>query len=402
MAGELPVGQDWPRDNQIEFTANSSTFHAYVHVPFCEVRCGYCDFNTYTSSELGDVKQSTFHEALIQEIELSNEILRKNHYPTKRLRSIFYGGGTPTKFEPEQLMAINLKLKSEFGLVEDAEITTESNPDSISERGINYLAEAGFNRISFGVQSFDPKVLAVLDRTHRSENVPKVVAAAKQAGLRASLDLIFGTPGETLESWGVTLDRAIELGPEHISAYALIVEPGTALARKIKSGQIASVDEDLLADMYELASQKLEAAGLAWYEISNWGNPSVHNLAYWQSQDWWGYGPGAHSHVSGVRWWNRKHPTAYLLSLKTGSPAQGFERLDARTILEEQLMLGLRTSYGVPRSLMNDLGVSKSLIASSIAQGRLELISGGNIRVGLGSRFLADGLILELLSSSEV
>lgn len=402
MASELPIGLDWPVDHKVGLKSNSSTFHAYVHVPFCEVRCGYCDFNTYTATELGGVKQNTFHEALIAEIELSKKILENNQYSTKPLKSIFYGGGTPTKFSPDQLIQINQKLTDAFEIADDPEITTESNPDSITEEGIRALATAGFNRISFGVQSFDSKVLAVLDRTHKPENIPNVVAASKKSGLRVSLDLIFGTPGETLQSWEATLDSAIKLEPEHISAYALIVEPGTALSRKIKTGQIAAVDEDLLADMYVLASQKLEAAGLPWYEISNWGNPSIHNLAYWQSQDWWGYGPGAHSHISGVRWWNRKHPAAYLESLKSDSPAQGFERLQPGTILEERLMLGLRTNAGVTRELLNELGVSKQLVASYLAQGLLELVPGGNLRVTASARFLTDGLVLELVSSSEV
>lgn len=401
MAGPLPVGEAWPANNSIPFVNSDSSFHAYVHVPFCEVRCGYCDFNTYTAIELGEVKQAEFHHALISEIEFSKKVLDSNSYKSKSLSSIFFGGGTPTRFDSVQIASIIEALRTNFGVQSDVEITTESNPDSVNPIKVEQIAEIGVNRISFGVQSFDKEVLKVLDRTHNPDRVAEVVRAAKANGLRVSIDLIFGTPGETVSSWERTLNQALDLGVEHVSAYALIVEPGTALERKIRSGEIAPVDEDSLAEKYELASTRFEEAGLRWYEISNWGVPSRHNLAYWESQDWWGYGPGAHSHISGVRWWNRKHPTAYLASLSKAAPAQGLERLSPRTILEEKVMLGLRTETGVSRSVLQNLGVSRQVVAELLASGKLELTPNSGVRVSKPARFLADGLVLELVSSIE-
>ena len=235
-------------------------------------------------------------------------------------------------FEAIQISQIIDSLRASFGLSDDIEITLEANPEGLDYLKLEELRTAGVNRISLGVQSFDQQVLDVLDRVHSRDKVIAAVTKARELGFRVSIDLIYGAPGESLESWRSTLEQAIELGVEHVSAYSLIVEDGTAIARKIARGELVEVDEDLNADKYLLTEELLGQAGLLNYEVSNWGNPSLHNQAYWQSQDWWGYGPGAHSHISGARFWNQKHPATYTAALAKGSPAAGFEYLDPRTL----------------------------------------------------------------------
>ena len=402
MAASLPLGLSWPSDNQLELTPNSeATFHAYVHIPFCAVRCGYCDFNTYTSKELRGVSQAEFHIPLIQEINLSKQLLSNWGMPERKLTTIFFGGGTPSMFEASQISQILDSLKSSFGFHDQIEITMEANPEGLDHLKLEELKSAGVNRISLGVQSFDQQVLDVLDRVHSRDKVIAAVTKARELGLRVSVDLIYGAPGESLESWRRTLEQALTLGVEHVSAYSLIVEEGTAIARKIARGELAEVDEDLNADKYLLTEELLGKAGLENYEVSNWGNPSLHNQAYWQSQDWWGYGPGAHSHISGARFWNQKHPATYTAALDAGSPAAGFEYLDHRTQLEEQLLLMLRTSQGIARSLLRELGVPAELVANAIANGLLELTANDHIKATLAGRLLVDGLVLDFLSKSK-
>ncbi|NBS86448.1 MAG: coproporphyrinogen III oxidase, partial [Micrococcales bacterium] len=309
---QLPKGEPAPQDGllpeQAKLNADARTFHAYVHVPFCRVRCGYCDFNTYTAQEIGSSTQSSFARDLNAEIEFSTIVLEKSGVPARKLTTVFFGGGTPTLLPAEDLVAMLEKLKDSFGLATDAEVTTEANPDSVDEEYFAKLKAAGFNRVSVGMQSAVPHVLQVLERTHNPENVAKAVLAAKAAGLQTSVDLIYGTPTESLEDWVQSLEQAIALNTDHVSAYSLIVEPGTKLARQIKSGEVGSPDEELHAEMYEVAEVLLTRAGFSNYEVSNWSKNvetrSRHNIAYWKSMDWWGYGPGAHSHVGGVRWWN--------------------------------------------------------------------------------------------------
>jgi coproporphyrinogen III oxidase-like Fe-S oxidoreductase len=252
------------------------------------------------------------------------------------------------------------------------------------------------NRISVGVQSFDPGVLSTLDRVHDAGKVREVIAAAKSLGYRVSADLIYGAPGETLESWRETLLAAIELGTEHISAYSLIVEPGTALARKINKVQLEDVDEDLNAEKYELTTELLEGAGYGYYETSNFGQPSIHNLAYWTSQNWWGYGPGAHSHVSGSRFWNHKHPQRYADALPA-SPAAGMEVLSLRQRLEEELLLGLRLSSGVRANLFDDLEIAQGKIDQLVAENLLE-VRGERVLVTKAGRLLVDRMVVDFLS----
>lgn len=398
--GALPEGSPWPESNRLISYRQPDSFHAYVHIPFCEVRCGYCDFNTYTQSELGEVKRSEFHQPLIREIEFARGVLDDSEISVPSLSSVFFGGGTPSLFEAEQIAAVLEKLRVSFGLDSAAEITLEANPESTNRSLLEALRSAGVNRISFGAQSFDPLVLKVLDRTHRPELLQPLIEIAKSLGFRTSVDLIYGAPGESLDSWRRTLESAIALGTEHISAYSLIVEDGTKLAAQIKRGELGQTDEDLNAAKHQMASELLEAAGLEWYEVSNWGQPSIHNMAYWQSKNWWGFGPGAHSHINGNRFWNRKHPLAYQQALAGGSPAQGFETIDAETHLIESVMLGLRTKAGLHRSVLSDLRVSTQKVAGYIADGLLTL-QAERVKVTERGRLLVDGIAVDLVSSAD-
>lgn len=398
MAGPLPLGIPWPSSNRLTPIRESGSFHAYVHIPFCEVRCGYCDFNTYTASEIGTVKQVDFHQALISEIEFSSQVLSQSEISLPKLSSVFFGGGTPSLFSTKQISLILESLRDVHGISDSAEITLEANPESVDQRYLEHLAATGVNRVSFGVQSFDRDVLRVLDRTHNPESVPKVVSWAKDAGLRVSVDLIFGAPGESLESWRGTVEETLELDTEHISAYSLIVEPGTKLAAQIGRGEYDDVDEDLNAEKYELAAELFANKGLSWYEVSNFGVPSIHNQAYWYSRNWWGYGPGAHSHIQGNRFWNRKHPLAYQQALQSGSPAQGREEIAESAHLEERLLLELRCADGTELAVLKQLEISPQKISSALADGLLVLLPNNRISVSSKGRLLIDGVVLRLLS----
>ena len=410
MAGPLPIGEPAPSDGalptQAGIGADTRTFHAYVHIPFCRVRCGYCDFNTYTATELDGISQASYAETLIREIELSTRVLNQAKLPRRKLKSVFFGGGTPTQLPAADLARILESLRNAFGFEPDAEITTEANPDNVDVEYLQAILDAGFNRISFGMQSAVPEVLATLERTHQPSNVPAAVAAAKSIGLATSVDLIYGAPGETLDQWRESIEAALSYGTDHISAYSLIVEEGTKLARQIKSGQLVEPDEDLQADKYELADGMFSAAGFNWYEVSNWsrgaGNESEHNLAYWASQDWWGFGPGAHSHFGGVRWWNVKHPAAYAGKLAADeSPAAGREILDDKTRLEERVLLEIRIERGLSIEFVKELNADYArLISSFIADGLINAKAAieGRISLTLKGRLLADSLVRQILS----
>ena len=410
MAAPLPLG-DKPPENGL-FSASeiigseSRSFHAYVHIPFCTVKCGYCDFNTYTSSELGTLKQSDFAATLVGEIGLSASILQQSDVSSRKLKTVFFGGGTPSLLPAADLISILNSLETEFGFQENAEITFEANPDSVTKESLASLREAGFNRISIGMQSAVPDVLKTLERTHNPENVAIAVDIAKSLGYRTSLDLIFGAPGESLSQWEQTIRQVIELDPGHLSAYSLIVEPGTKLARQINSGELAEPDEDLQADKYELADKLLAEAGYGWYEISNWSKTedlkSNHNLAYWSGQDWWGYGPGAHSHLGSVRWWNHKHPLSYANLLeKNVSPAAGREQLDRETAALERILLESRTSAGMSIEQIKKLQPGSELaISQLIADGLIEgsQAIAGKLLLTLKGRLLADAVVRALSS----
>ncbi len=396
MAGPLPLGDKWPTDNRLISKRATDSFHTYIHIPYCTVRCGYCDFNTYTQQEIAGVSMQQFHLPLLKEIEFSKEVLSESGIIPRKISSIFFGGGTPSLFTPEQISSILLALSQNFGLESDCEITLEANPESATDEFLNGIRQAGVNRISVGVQSFDEEVLKVLDRQHSSENVRRVVSKSKELGFKVSIDLIYGSPLESMSSWEQTVQHALALETNHISSYSLIVEEGTKLARLIAKGDLPQTNEDLNAEKYEYAADQFETAGLDWYEVSNFGEIARHNLAYWQSQDWWGYGPGAHSHIRGNRFWNTKYPARYVEQLGSGSPAAGIENLSSRQMLEEELMLGLRTKFGVERSLLSELQISAEKVASQIAAGTLSL-QGSRVVPTRSGRLLIDRLVVDFL-----
>lgn len=402
----LPLADPAPLDgalpDSVRAGAEERNFGVYLHVPFCRVRCGYCDFNTYTSEELRGAKRSDFAGQAIAEVDLASRVLQQAGVPPRPASTIFFGGGTPTLLPASDLVAMLSAVRSTWGLMPEAEITTEANPDSVDAKYLRELKKAGFTRVSFGMQSAVPTVLATLERTHDPERVPLVVGWARDAGLDVSLDLIYNTPGETLEDWRISLESAIAQHPDHLSTYSLIVEDGTKLARQIRRGDVATPDDDLAAEQYELADQMLGEAGYEWYEVSNWADGvdhrSRHNLAYWQGQDWWGVGPGAHSHVGGVRWWNVKHPAAYAERIIAGhSPGAGRETLDDATRHFEKVMLATRIRDGLStRELPLE---SRTAVAGLIADGLVnaEAALRGQIVLTLQGRLLADAVVRALL-----
>ena len=405
MAGPHPVGDPAPDDGLLPASAavdsGERDFGVYLHVPFCRVRCGYCDFNTYTATELRGVKQSDYASQAVLEVEAAARILAASGVPDRPVSTVFFGGGTPTLLPVTDLTRMLGAVRAQWGLQDGAEVTTEANPDSVDAAYLGALADAGFTRVSFGMQSAVPHVLATLERTHDPERVPLVVDWARAAGLDVSLDLIYGTPGESLADWRTSLEQALSLQPDHLSAYSLIVEDGTKLARQIRRGEIAPTDDDQQADFYELADELLAAAGYDWYEVSNWATSdahrSRHNLAYWTGQDWWGIGPGAHSHVGGVRWWNVKHPAAYAERMLTGlSPAAGRETLDAPTRELERILLQSRIRTGIPVISLSAAGRREvaGLIADELINAKAALA--GTIELTLRGRLLADAVVRRL------
>ena len=405
MAGPLPSGNEMPQDGAlpagVHVDAHLRTMSAYVHVPFCRVRCGYCDFNTYTSSELRGASQLTYVDELEREIVLSTQVLRNAGVPRRKLSSVFFGGGTPTLLPADDLVKTLELLARHHEIATDAEVTVEANPDTVTDQYMTTLAQAGFTRASIGMQSAVPEVLKTLDRTHNPESVKNAVHSARKAGLEVSIDLIYGAPGETLEQWQQSLEAAIALDTGHVSAYALIVEEGTALERKIRRGELPQPDDDLEADMYELADSLLSNAGFEWYEVSNWSKTpqqrSTHNLAYWQSNDWWGYGPGAHSHIGGTRFWNVKHPATYAQRLAEGnSPAAGWEQPDSQAQFLEKILLQTRIRQGVSSE-----GLDSGIIASLISDGLIDGVSAIQKRIVLTitGRLRADEVVRRLTNS---
>lgn len=406
MASALPLGDPAPADGLLPASAAEGAQHrafgVYLHVPFCRVRCGYCDFNTYTSDELRGARRSDYAGHAISEVRMSRRVLEASGVPTRQAQTVFFGGGTPTLLPASDLVAMLGSVRDEFGLAHGAEVTTEANPDSVGPDDLVRLAEGGFTRVSFGMQSAVPHVLAALDRTHDPERVPLVVGWARDAGLDVSLDLIYGTPGESIADWRRSVEHAIAQQPDHLSAYALIVEEGTKLAREIRRGELATPSDDLEADMYELADDLLGQAGFEWYEVSNWATDAVHrsrhNLGYWRGDDWWGVGPGAHSHVGGVRWWNAKHPSAYADRVTAGvSPAVGREVLDAPTREVERVLLLTRISEGIDIESLHAGGrhAVAGLIADELVDAKAAL-SGGLVLTRRG-RLLADAVVRRLL-----
>jgi oxygen-independent coproporphyrinogen-3 oxidase len=407
MPSVLPEGEPVPSDGALPQSALSGVgerpFGVYVHVPFCRVRCGYCDFNTYTADELGDAlgaSRSSYADAAIAEIRQARKVLGDADV---RVDTVFFGGGTPTLLPPGDLTRIVAAVRDELGLAPGAEVTTEANPDSVDLADLEELRAGGINRVSFGMQSAVPHVLEVLDRTHDPARVPDVVAWARKAGFdQVSLDLIYGTPGESAADWQASLDAALACGPDHLSAYALIVEEGTALARRIRRGEVRMPDDDDLADKYLAADAALEAAGLRWYEVSNWARDDAaacrHNVLYWTGADWWGVGPGAHSHVGGVRWWNVKHPAAYAARIGSGvSPAHAREVLDDETRRVERVLLETRLRAGLPVEVLDAGG--RAALPDQVERGLVDpaALDAGRVVLTLRGRLLADAVVRDLL-----
>jgi oxygen-independent coproporphyrinogen-3 oxidase len=369
----------------------------YVHVPFCSSRCGYCDFNTYTASELGGgASRESYADLAVAEIGLARKVLGPN---APAVSTVFFGGGTPTLLPPADLAAILRAIRAEFGLAEGAEVTTEANPESVDQAALAELRDAGFTRISFGMQSAVSHVLGVLDRVHSPGQAERCVAWARSAGFEhVSLDLIYGTPGESARDWELSVRSAIGAGPDHVSAYALIVEEGTRLAARIRRGELPPPDDDEMADRYLAADAMLSGAGMHWYEVSNWASGSEaaceHNLLYWTGGNWWGVGPGAHSHVRGTRWWNVKHPAAYGSRITAGlSPGQAREVLNATERKTERILLETRLATGCPISLLGPAG--QRAAASAVADGLAEeaTLAAGRVVLTSAGRLLADAVI---------
>ncbi|WP_130013719.1 radical SAM family heme chaperone HemW [Serinicoccus sediminis] len=405
MPSSFPPGDPAPADGSLPASALTGMpqrpFSVYLHVPFCRVRCGYCDFNTYTLPELADdAAPQGYLRSALAEVEMAGGVLEGAGTPS--VSTVFVGGGTPTMLPATSLGALVAAVGERWGLAPGAEVTTEANPDTITPAVAEQLAGAGFTRVSIGMQSAVPHVLRTLDRTHDPARVATAVDAVRAAGLQVSLDLIYGTPGESLEDWRASLDAVVALEPDHVSAYALVVEPGTRLHGQVRRGEVPAPEDDDEADKYELADAVLGAAGYGWYEISNWARSPErrcrHNLAYWQGADWWGVGPGAHSHVGGVRWWNVKHPRAYGDRLAQGlSPAHAREVLDDEERHDERVLLGVRLADGLPVEHLRPTG--RQAVAGLVADGLLEGRAAvrGRAVLTLRGRLLADTVVHRLL-----
>ena len=405
MPSTLPEGDPAPPDGRLPGAALATLparpFGIYLHVPFCTVRCGYCDFNTYTLTELGadGASVDTFADAALRELGFAGGVLEG----APPVETVFVGGGTPTMLAADDLVRMLDGVREVFGLARDAEVTTEANPDSVTPEALQRLAEGGFTRVSVGMQSAVPHVLKVLERTHEPANVARAVEAAKAAGLQTSVDLIYGTPGESLADWRASLEAAVALDPDHVSAYALVVEEGTKLAAQVRRGQVPAPEDDDEAAKYELADELLAAAGYDWYEVSNWARTPAarcrHNEGYWADGNWWGVGPGAHSHVGGVRWWNVKHPNAYAGRLASGaSPAAGRETLTEEQRYDEHVLLGVRLAGGLPLAGLREEG--RQAVAGLIADGLLDGTAAVRDRAAVltrRGRLLADTVVRRLL-----
>ncbi len=402
MPGPLPDGEPVPSDGSLPDSAlrdvGGRGFGVYVHVPFCASRCGYCDFNTYTASELGGgASREGYADAVLAELKLAASVTGAP------VDTVFVGGGTPTLLDPGDLGRILEGIDQTWGLAAGAEITTEANPESVDPRSLRALRQAGYTRISLGMQSAAPAVLRILDRRHTAGRAPQAAVEAREAGFdHVNLDLIYGTPGERPEDFAVSLRTVIDAGVDHVSAYSLIVEDGTRMATRMRRGELPYPEDDVAADRYLAAEEALGAAGFSWYEVSNWATtPEArcrHNLLYWTGGDWWGLGPGAHSHVGGVRWWNVKHPAAYAKRVEEGlSPGLGREILTDTDRHVEDVMLRVRLRAGLPLTALDAAGLTGA--GRALADGLLDpaAYEAGRVVLTLRGRLLADAVVRDLL-----
>jgi putative oxygen-independent coproporphyrinogen III oxidase len=375
----------------------------YIHIPYCVKRCGYCDFNTYTPAELQLTEgltqiSNSYIDLLVKEIEFArNQVGESAIVP-----SIFFGGGTPSLMEASDIKRVITAISKQFKLDPIAEVTLETNPDTVTKEKLKQFYDAGVNRISFGMQSSVPHVLKTLDRTHNPENLPQVTKWATEVGFKEiSVDLIYGTPGESKQDWQQSIDSALALPISHISAYALIVEEGTKLAAQIKRGEIAKPDDDLTAEKYIMADKAFTTAGFHWYELSNWAKPnsqSKHNLAYWLGHNWWGAGPGAHSHINGKRFWNVKHPNLYKQKIQANETViLDSEVLKGSQIESERLMLSIRLPQGLEKNTLNNQQILE--LTDYVNSGHLDQENWnlGRATLTLDGRLIADRIVREIL-----
>jgi len=395
----LPRGEPAPPDGALPAAAlaalSERPLGIYVHVPFCASRCGYCDFNTYVPG--GDDDPAAYVRAALAEVRLARRVLGAAAPPAS---TVFFGGGTPTLLEPELLAALLDEIRDGFRLQPGAEVTVEANPETVAPRMLAVLRAAGVTRMSLGMQSASPHVLAALERRHTPGRAVAAAAQARDAGFEhVSLDLIYGTPGESDADWAASLDAALAAGVDHLSAYGLTVEPGTRLHAHVRAGTRRAPDDDVLARRYRAADARLAARGLGWYEISNWATNGAarchHNLGYWRSASWWGVGPGAHSHVGGVRWWNVLRPRTYAERLAAGvSPAAERERLTGADRRTERIMLELRLAEGL--ALEDD---TRAAAAAQAAAGRLDrdALAGDRAVLTLDGRLVGDAVARALV-----
>ncbi|GAA1625254.1 radical SAM family heme chaperone HemW [Actinoplanes couchii] len=401
MAGALPDGEPVPDDGSLPDEATREVgkngFAVYVHVPFCASRCGYCDFNTYTASELGGgASREEYADTVLAELALAARVIEPGTVDT-----VFVGGGTPTLLSTDDLGRILEGIDRTWGLAPGAEVTTEANPESVDPGYLRRLRRAGFNRISLGMQSTAPNVLRILDRKHTAGRAPQAAAEAREAGFEhVNLDLIYGTPGESADDFAGSLRAVIDAGVDHVSAYALIVEDGTRMAARMRRGELPYPEDDVAADRYLAAEAALTEAGFEWYEVSNWSRGGDagrcrHNMLYWTGADWWGLGPGAHSHVGGVRWWNVKHPSAYAKKLSSGlSPGHARELLSGDDRHMEDVMLRVRLREGIPLNRVDATGAARALADGLLEPGAYD---DGRLVLTLRGRLLADAVIRDVL-----
>ena len=421
MSPHQPEGQAWEERGRLRAELSEPDakrpLAVYVHVPFCQIRCGYCDFNTYTVGFGPGADRESYDRSALAEMRMGAGILSEAGMPARPASSVFFGGGTPTLLSTEILERLLVGVCENFGIAPGAEITVEANPESVDEAALERLAKAGFTRVSFGMQSAVPEVLRVLDRRHDPAKLPGLVGAARRLGMDVSVDLIYGAPGESLTDWQTSLEEAIAMEPDHISAYALVIEEGTKMGAQVARGQLPMPDPDDEASKYEIADRLLGEAGYSWYEISNFARREVdeegivstqlrhaskHNLAYWRDWDWWGIGPGAHSHIGRYRWWNVKHPSAYAQRLREGlSPAHAGEILDAPTREMERILLAVRTSEGVeaPQEGEGDREAFYAALEPLASKGLIDAQAAdeGRAILTLQGRLLADYVTRELL-----
>lgn len=369
----------------------------YIHIPWCSVRCGYCDFNTYVTDTSDVANTAPYIEAVRKEIALASATLKGGW-----VRTVYFGGGTPTLMSAVDMGRILATVRRSFDLDDSAEITTEANPETLSPQYLEDIRRVGVNRLSLGMQSAVPHVLTTLDRVHTPGRAMEAVGWARKADFdQVSLDLIYGTPGESLNDWEATLIAALAVKPDHVSAYSLIVEDGTPLARRMEAGLLPYPDDDSLADKYVLAERMLSNGGLTWYEVSNWSKPGrecKHNMNYWRSGDWWGIGAGAHSHLDGTRWWNYRRPATYISKLNEGkSPSQGSEMLTSEERHEEKLMLKIRLGEGLSIADLTDAEYVRA--EDYVASGHL-VLSGTRLVCTVAGRLIADKIVRDILMAS--